>query len=72
MHRTAWKAGVLGAVNVLTQLLAVRLIVLIAVVGWIVLSFPALTQPDWYRLGILSVYCVGVVFPAVLLAALGR
>lgn len=72
MHRAAWKAGVLGAFNLVVKVLAARFIVLIAVVGGIMLAYPALDHPDWFRLGILSVYCVGVVLPAVVLAALGR
>lgn len=72
IHRAAWKAGMLGSINVLVKVLAARAIVMIAVIGGIVLALPALNQPDWFRVGILAVYCVGVVFPAAVLAALGR
>jgi hypothetical protein len=72
VHRAVWKAGVMGAVNVLAKVLAARLIVLVAVTGGIALAYPALGSPDWFRVGILAVYCAGVVLPAVILAALGR
>jgi len=72
IHRNAWKAGVLGALNMAALVLASRLIVLIAVAGGIVLAYPALDHPDWFRIGILAVYCAGVVLPAVWLAASGR
>lgn len=72
IHRAAWKAGMLGAVNVMAKVLAARLIVLVAIVGGIMLALPALSNPDWVRMAILGVYCLGVVFPAVALAAWGR
>lgn len=72
MHRAAWKAGVLGALNLVSRVLAARVIVLIAVLGGIMVTYPALHQPDWFRVVILAVYCAGVVLPAVVLAALGR
>jgi hypothetical protein len=72
VHRAAWRAGVLGAINVLARVLAARLIVLIAVIGGIVLAYPALGKPDWIMVVILGVYCAGVVAPAVILAALGK
>lgn len=72
IHRASWKAGVIGALNVITKVLAVRFIVLVSVVGGIMLALPTLSQPDWFKIGILGVYCAGVVLPAVVLAALGR
>jgi uncharacterized BrkB/YihY/UPF0761 family membrane protein len=71
-HRAAWKASVMGAFNVLAVLLAVRLIVLISVVGGIFLTYLALQSPDPYRLGALGLYCLGVLIPAVYLAVSGR
>lgn len=62
----------LGAINLLTRVLAARLIVLIAVVGGIILAQPLLTHPDWLGVGVLAVYCLGIVLPAVALAAWGR
>ena len=67
--RSAWKAGVLGALNLATAILAVRLILLVSVCGAISLSYLALLQPDPYRLGALAVYAVVVVVPLVWLAA---
>lgn len=59
----------LGALNIATAILSARLIVLVAVVGGISLSYPALNNPDWFRIGFLAVYCAGVVLPAVWLAS---
>lgn len=70
--RAAWKAGVLGAVNMLAMVLAARLIVLVAVAGAISLTWLALQQPEPMRLGALAIYCVAVVIPTVFLALRGR
>jgi hypothetical protein len=67
-HRAAWKAGVMGAFNVLAVVLAVRLILLVAVGGAIGLAWLALQQPDPYRLGALAIYCAVVVLPTIYLA----
>ena len=72
VHRAAWKAGVLGAVNLLAMVLAARLIVLVAVAGGIALTWLALQQPDPMRLGALAIYCVAVVIPTVFLALHAR
>jgi hypothetical protein len=69
LHRSAWKAGVLGALNVVTAVLAVRLILLVCVCGAIALAYLALMQPDPYRLGALAIYAVAVVLPLVWLSA---
>ena len=69
IHRSAWKAGVMGALNVFTAILAVRLTLLVSVCGAISLAYLALQQPDPYRLGALGVYAVVVVVPLVWLAA---
>jgi hypothetical protein len=76
IHRAAWKAGVLGAVNVLVALVAVRLILLIAVIGAITLAWavvPALikaTDPiAWPALIMLVVYGFLVVIPLVWLSS---
>lgn len=58
----------LGSINVLTQVLAVRLIVLVAVGGGIALTWLALGEPDPMRLGALGIYTVAVVIPCVWLA----
>lgn len=62
----------LGAINLLSKVLAARAIVLVAVIGGIMLALPMLNQPDWSKVGTLAVYCVGVVLPAVVLAVMGR
>lgn len=69
VNRAAWRAGVLGAVNVITRVLSARLIVLVAVSGGIGLTWTALAQPDLYRLAVLGVYALGVAVPAVWLAS---
>lgn len=72
VHRAAWRAGVLGAVNVFTMILAARLLVLVAIGGAIALTWYALEQPDLYRLVALGIYCSLVVVPSIVLAAMGR
>jgi hypothetical protein len=63
LHRAAWKAGVMGALNVLTVVLACRLILLVSVCGASFLAWMALAQPDPYRLATLGVYGILVVLP---------
>lgn len=62
----------MGALNVLIALLAVRLILLVAVSGAVWLTWLALQQPDLYRLAALAVYAAVVVVPMVWLTASGR
>ena len=62
----------MGALNVLVTVLAARLIVLVAVVGGIWLTWGGLANPDPMRLGSLAIYCAAVVIPTVYLASLGR
>jgi hypothetical protein len=69
VHRAAWKAGVLGALNVITAILAVRLILLVAVCGAVALSYLVLQQPGPYPLGVLGVYAGVVLVPLIWLAA---
>ena len=59
----------MGALNVVTAVLAVRLILLVAVSGAVWLTWLALQQPDPYRLGALGVYAAVIVVPMVWLAA---
>lgn len=63
VHRTAWKAGVLGALNVIVLVTAVRLILLVSVCGAIALTYLALANPDPYRLIALGIYAGVVVVP---------
>ena len=69
VHRSAWKAGVMGAFNALALILACRLIVLVSVGGGIALTWLALQQPDPWRLGSMVVYVLGVVVPSTWLAS---
>jgi hypothetical protein len=69
IHRAAWKAGMLGALNVAVAILAVRLILLVAVVGASGLTYLVLVQPDPYRLGALGIYTAVVVVPLIWLTA---
>lgn len=58
----------LGAMNLATAILAARLIVLIAVVGAIVLTWAALGDPNPWRLALVGAYGLLVVAPCVWLA----
>ncbi|HEX3522568.1 MAG TPA: hypothetical protein VHT52_10840 [Stellaceae bacterium] len=69
IHRAAWKTGVLGALNVATKILAVRLILLVGVLGATGLTYLALHDPDPYRLAALGVYAAVVVVPLIWLAS---
>ena len=69
MHRSAWKAAVMGTLSVLTVVLAVRLTLLVSVCGASFLAWLALADPDPYRLGTLGVYGAVVVLPVIWLAS---
>jgi hypothetical protein len=69
VHRAAWKAGVMGALNLLAVVLAVRLVLLVAVAGAIYLAIIVTSAPDPWRLAALGVYTVTVVGPAAWLAS---
>jgi hypothetical protein len=60
---------VLGALNVLIVITAVRIIVLVAIVGGIVLTASALAAPDPWRLGTLLIYAGFIVVPVIWLAS---
>ena len=66
--RTAWKQGVIGTLNLATAILAIRLILLLAVLGAIGLTWLALAQPEPLRLGAVGLYSASVVLPLVWLA----
>jgi hypothetical protein len=71
-HRAAWKAGVMGALNLLAVVLAVRLVLLVAVVGALWLAKLALDVPPPIQqaaLIMLAVYCATVVLPMVWLSS---
>lgn len=68
-HRGAWKAGVLGALNVLILVVAVRFILLIAVVGAIWMTIIAIEAPDPLKLAALGTYLLVLVVPMIWLAS---
>jgi uncharacterized BrkB/YihY/UPF0761 family membrane protein len=68
-HRSAWKAGVLGAFNVLAIILAIRFTLLVSVIGAIILALAVERNPDPWRLGALAIYSLIVVLPTVWLAS---
>ena len=59
----------MGALNALFVILAVRTILLVAVIGAIWLTLIAVERPDPWRLGALAIYCVVVVVPTTWLAS---
>jgi ABC-type sulfate transport system permease subunit len=69
IHRAAWKAGVMGALNFAALVLSIRLIVLVAVMGGIILSFQALQTADVYRAVALALYGALVLIPVIWLAS---
>jgi hypothetical protein len=71
LNRAAWRAGMLGAVNLLIVVVAVRLILLVAVVGAIILAYIVIESPDPWRLGALGIYALVVVVPTVWLSSRG-
>ena len=68
-HRSQWKAGVMGMLNVLTVVLAVRLTLLVAVCGAISLAYLAISASDPMKLGALGIYAAVVVVPLIWLAS---
>jgi len=69
MTRAQWQAGVMGSLNVVVAILAVRLILLVAVVGSIALTWEAVAAPDPWRLAALGIYAAVVCVPLVWLSA---
>ncbi|HEX3521265.1 MAG TPA: hypothetical protein VHT52_04170 [Stellaceae bacterium] len=69
VHRAQWKATVMASLNVLFVILAVRSIVMVAVVGAIVIAARVVAAPDPWRLGALAVYALVVVVPTVWLSS---
>lgn len=67
ISRYAWRQGLLGALAAINQVLAVRAVLLVSVLGAIFLAYLALAQDDVFRLGVLAVYCAVVVAPVVAL-----
>lgn len=70
--RAQWKATVLATLNVLFVILAVRAVLLVAVIGALVLARAALEAPAAVQqpaLVMLAVYCITVVVPMVWLSS---
>jgi hypothetical protein len=70
--RAAWRNGVMGALNLLAVVLAVRLVLLVAVIGALWLAKLALDVPiamQMPALVMLGVYCATVVIPMVWLSS---
>jgi hypothetical protein len=70
--RAAWKQAVFATINVLLVVLAVRLVLLVAVIGALWLAKLALDVPQPVQqaaLIMLAVYCVTVVLPMVWLSS---
>ena len=65
----AWRAAVIGSLNVLFVILAVRALVLVAIIGAIILATRVMATPDPWRLGALAIYAVAVVLPTVWLSS---
>jgi hypothetical protein len=68
VHRSVWKAGVMGAFSVLAKVLAVRFTLLIAVGGAIWLTW-VVREGQPLQLATVAVYCAAVVIPLVWLAS---
>ena len=60
-----WKAGFIVALNLASQILAARLILLVAVLGAIALAWISLPTLDWAKVVLLAIYCCGVLGPLV-------
>lgn len=71
VHRAAWKAGVLGSLNVLIAVIAARFILMLAIVGAVALAWVGISNPDPWRVSILAAYAILVVIPMVWLASRG-
>ena len=59
----------MGALNFFAIILAVRLILLVAIVGAIILASNVVAAPDPWRLGALAIYTIVVVVPTVWLSS---
>lgn len=68
MTRAAWRASVLGSINVIVAVLAIRLILLVSVFGAIALAWYAIAVADPFRLVAVGIYTGTVCLPLVWLA----
>ena len=67
--RAAWRAGVIGSLNVAATILAVRLILLLATLGAFALAYLAIQTAQPMQLGAVALYLAGVVLPLTWLAS---
>ena len=56
----------------ISLILAVRLLLLLSIIGGTVLCWEAILTPDLLKIGVCLVYCAGVVMPLVYLALRGN
>lgn len=68
MSRAAFRSAVIGTVNVLLIVLAIRLILLVAVGGAVALTFLAMQTPDLWRVVAAAVYAITIVCPLIWLS----
>jgi hypothetical protein len=64
----AYRAAVIGAINVLLRVLAVRVILLVTLAGSIALTALCLRDPDLLRLAALAIYCCSAVVPMIVMS----
>ena len=57
----------LGSLTLLSQVLAVRMVLLVSVLGAIFLAYLALSEESVLRLGVLGIYCATALIPVVAL-----
>jgi hypothetical protein len=67
--RQAWRASLLGTLNALTAVLAVRLVLMLATIGAIILAVLALRTGQTTALAVLGIYALAVVCPLVWLSS---
>lgn len=63
MSRRAWRASVIGSLNVAAMILAARFILLLATLGAFVLAYIATQSAQPLQLVAVGIYLLGVVFP---------
>lgn len=63
MSRRAWRASVIGSLNVAAMILAARFILLLATLGAFCLAYIATQSAQPLQLVAVGIYLLGVVFP---------
>lgn len=69
MSRRAWRASVIGGLNIAALILGARLILLLATLGAFTLAWVAIQNPQLLQLGALAIYLLGVLAPLTWLAS---